>query len=336
MDPKTGKPIIVPERDSGKRLDAFLSGFFLNETPGSAPSRGRIRGEVESGGATVNGMIERNPKHRLLRGDTVSFVPSPSETELFPNPDLPIGVIFEDDDILVIDKPAGVATHPVSFRGTDTVANWALAHAPEIRGIGDDPLRPGIVHRLDRNTSGLLVLAKTARAFDELKRIFSDRLAEKRYQALVLGHVPAVEGSIDFPITAVTGTLRRLAVFPGKTVPETARTALSYYFLKRRFAEVDLVEVSPKTGRTHQIRVHLSALGCPVLGDRLYGGRRMARPGVPARQMLHAGYLSFPFSGGVKTFESPLPEDFRKTLLVLDETGGNGYLKEDSNGTIRP
>lgn len=335
MDPKTGKPIIVPERDSGKRLDAFLSAYLKRESESSAPSRALIRASIEAGSARVGGLVERNPKRRLLRGDAVSFLPASRRTELLPDPDLPVSVLFEDDDLLVIGKPAGIATHPVSFGTKGTVANWAISYVPEIREIGDDPLRPGIVHRLDRNTSGILVLAKTARAFDELKRIFSDRLATKRYQALVLGHVPETEGDIAFSIAPRSGTLRRQAILPGKDVPHDAREAFSHYVLKRRFPEADLLEVSPKTGRTHQIRVHLSAIGCPVLGDRMYGGRRMARPGIPPRQLLHAGFLSFPWNDGVKTFESPLPEDFRETLSALDEPGKTLYVGKDSNGTIR-
>ncbi len=336
MNPKSDKPIIVPERDAGKRLDAFLAACLRRETGESAPSRSRIREAIERGAATVNGATAKDPKKRLTRGDVVVFVVPETATRLVPNPNLSVTVLFEDDDLLVIDKPAGIATHPISFEETDTVANWAIARVPDMRTVGEDPLRPGIVHRLDRNTSGILVLAKTAMAFDELKRIFADRLAEKRYQALVLGHVPQRAGEITYPIAAVTGTLRRQAVLPGKDIPEGAREAHSSYRVIRRFSEYDLLLVSPKTGRTHQIRVHLAAIGCPVLGDRLYGGRRMNRPDTPARQLLHAGYLSFSWVGATKTFESPLPADFRETLSALDETGENGYLGEDSNGTIRP
>jgi len=336
MRPKSDKPIIVPERDAGKRLDAFLSAYLKRETDGSAPSRVRIREAIEHGDAIVNGTAQTNPKKRLTRGDAISFTVPETAVELLPNPDLPLTVLFEDDDLLVIDKPAGVATHPVSFEETDTVANWALAHAPGIRDIGENPIRPGIVHRLDRNTSGILAIAKTAETFDELKRLFADRLAEKRYWALVIGHLPHDTGEIAYPIAPVTGSLRRQAIFPGKDVPENAREALSRFRVKKRFAKHDLLEVCPKTGRTHQIRVHLAATGCPVFGDRLYGGRRMNRPDVPARQLLHAGHLSFPWSGSMKIFDSPLPEDFRETLFALDETWESGYLGEDSNGTIRP
>lgn len=320
MRPKSDKPIIVPERDAGKRLDAFLAAYLKRERGDTAPSRARIREAIEVGAALVNGSIQTNPKRRLTRGDTVSFMAPETATELVPNPDLPLAVLFEDDDLLVIDKPAGIATHPISPEETDTVASWVITHAPEVIHVGEDPLRPGLVHRLDRNTTGILVIAKTAAAFDELKRIFSDRLAEKHYLAIVLGHASEESGEIRLPIAPQTGTLKRQVILPGKDVPEDAREALSHYRVKRRFVEHDLLEVSPKTGRTHQIRVHLAAIGCPVLGDRLYGGRRMNRDGVPARQMLHAGYLAFPWEGKTLTFEAPLPSDFTKTLSSLDET----------------
>lgn len=313
------KPIIVPERDAGKRLDAFLSAYLKREKGDATPSRAKVREAIEAGAALVNGDIERNPSKHLTRGDTVSFDMPEARTELLPNPDVPIDIIFESDELLVIDKPAGIATHPTSPEETDTVASWVVAHAPEVIHIGEDPLRPGIVHRLDRNTTGILVIAKSVAAFDELKRIFSDRFAEKRYLAIVLGHAPEEPGEIRLPIAPQTGTLKRQAILPGKDVPEDAREALSHYRVKRRFVEHDLLEVSPKTGRTHQIRVHLAAIGCPVLGDRLYGGRRMNRDGVPARQMLHAGHLAFPWEGKTLTFEAPLPPDFTKTLSMLDE-----------------
>lgn len=339
MKQRTDKPIVVPERDAGKRLDAFLSAYVKRERGDAVPSRTRIRETIEDGSAIVNGEVLTNPKKRLTRGDTVSYTIPEMASELIPNPKLPIDILFEDEDILIIDKPAGIATHPVSFEETDTVANWALARISGIRDIGEDPIRPGIVHRLDRNTSGILALAKTPEAFDELKRIFADRLAEKRYLALVLGHAPQEMGEIRYPIAPITGTLRRQVIFPGKETPVDAREALSYYRVKQRFAECDFLEIAPKTGRTHQIRVHLAAIGCPVLGDRLYGGRRMSRSDMPTRQLLHAGYISFPWQNGTKTFESPLPSDFQETLSTLsalDETGENGYLGEDSNGTIRP
>lgn len=325
MDHISEPAIIVPERDSGKRLDAFLSALLKRESGDDAVSRVRVREAIEAGLASVNDVAERNPGKRLRRGDTVFFRRPETSTELRANPDIPLLVRFEDEEMLVIDKPAGIATHPVSFMETETVANWAISAVPWVRAIGDDPLRPGIVHRLDRNTSGILVIAKTASAFDGLKRIFSERLAEKRYLAIVLGHMPNDSDEIDFPIASRTGTLKRVAVMPGGAVPADARTASTRYAVKRRYVMHDLLEVVPKTGRTHQIRVHLAAVGHPVAGDRLYGGRRMKTQDAPRRQMLHAGRLSFPWHGEVRTFRSPAPDDFVRYLESLDGAEKAGY-----------
>lgn len=325
MEPRTDRPIIVPERHSGERLDAFLAAFLRKIDGDSAPSRAWIREDMARGLVSVNGEAASDPRRRLLRGESISYAPSERRTDLVPAPELPIRILHEDDRMIVIDKPAGIATHPVSFEETGTVANWAAAHVPAIASVGDDPVRPGIVHRLDRNTSGILVLAKTDATFAELKRAFSERLTEKRYSALVLGHVPSPSGEISLPIASRTGTLRRYAVREGDPVPDGAREALTAYTVRTRYPEGDLLDVFPKTGRTHQIRVHLSAIGHPVLGDRLYGGRRVTGDGHPDRQLLHAGTLAFPLGGKTYRFESPLPSDFEDFLSALDGMEKAGY-----------
>ncbi len=301
----------VQEISSGKRLDAFLSGFTRLE----GLSRRDTRFGIESGFVTVNGKVETSPTKRLRYGDVVvSNIPKTPEPSLFPNHDIRIPVVFENEHLLVISKPAGIQMHPAGRDTVGTVANWVAANRPEMMDIGSDPLRPGIVHRLDRNTSGVVVLAKTEEAFGILQDLFRDRKTEKTYLALVVGHVRETTGSIDFPLAQRTGTLRRQAVRDPDTFSGEMKEAHTEYRLQKRCAADDLLEVFPKTGRTHQIRIHLAAIGHPVLGDNLYGGRRMRKIGMPDRQLLHAWRIAFPFQGEAVTFESPLPSDFTDFL----------------------
>lgn len=319
----------VQEVSSGKRLDAFLAAYTRTD----GLSRYDTRVGIEAGKVSVNGKTESNPSKRLRHGDVVVSDVAPTEKAgLFPNAALSIPVLFEDEDLLIISKPAGIQMHPAGNDMTETVANWIAATRPEMAGVGDDPFRPGIVHRLDRNTSGVVILAKTEETFRILQESFRSHEVRKTYLALVMGHVPTESGSIDFPLAHRTGTLRRQAVMdPGNFSGET-KTALTEYFLKARYAEYDLLEAFPKTGRTHQIRVHLSAIGCPVVGDRLYGGRRMGKDGMPKRQLLHAAEISFPFRGKERIFVSPLPDDFADFLSGIDGTRKEGYSGEASKG----
>ncbi|NTW30008.1 MAG: RluA family pseudouridine synthase [Candidatus Moranbacteria bacterium] len=319
----------VQEISSGKRLDAFLSGFTRLE----GLSRSDTRFGIESGFVMVNGKVETTPTKRLRYGDVViSTIPKPTELALFPNHDLRIPVIFESEHLLIISKPAGVQMHPAGRDTVGTVANWVAANHPEMTNIGSDPLRPGIVHRLDRNTSGIVVLAKSKEAFETLQDLFRDRKTEKTYLALVIGHVRETTGNIDFPLAQRTGTLRRQAVRDPEHFSGEMKEAHTEYRLQKRFGADDLLEVFPKTGRTHQIRIHLAAIGHPVLGDNLYGGRRMRKNGMPDRQLLHAWRIAFPFQGEIMTFESPLPSDFTDFLAGIDVAEKLGYPVEDSNG----
>ncbi|NTW13862.1 MAG: RluA family pseudouridine synthase [Candidatus Moranbacteria bacterium] len=312
----------VRQGDSGRRLDSILAESVLTD----GKSRTVVRLLIESGNVTVNGEPQSNPAKRLRYGDIIGLERYSSESPvLTPNHDLSMTILFENDQLLAIAKPAGVQMHPAGNDLTDTVSNWVIAKRPDMASVGYDPLRPGIVHRLDRNTSGVVVLAKTPESFNELQELFRARKVKKTYQALVLGNVREIEGIVSYPLAHRTGTLRRQAIVKQETEVKDAKEAVTEYRVKQRYREYDLLEVFPKTGRTHQIRVHLAAIGHPVVGDRLYGGRRMKRVGMPERQLLHSFALSFTLFGIPVHLEAPLPPDFSEFVDSLDGMKKAGY-----------
>lgn len=225
-------------------------------------------------------------------------------------------VIFESDDFIVVNKPAGLAVHKGGSINGGTLVDWLIKKYPEIKKVGDDPaVRPGIVHRLDKETSGVMVVARAQKAFQELKKKFQTRQIEKTYMALVRGAVKQKRGVIDLPI----GTLRSHGV--KRTVRQehakNIKTAATAFRVLERFPNATFVEVTPKTGRMHQIRVHFSAIGHPVFGDRLYGGKADVLPGL-SRQFLHASSLSFSYPEGRRfQFSANLPDDLKAVLAVL-------------------
>jgi 23S rRNA pseudouridine1911/1915/1917 synthase len=236
--------------------------------------------------------------------------------------DIPIAVVHEDRHLLVVDKPAGLVVHPGAGRATGTLVNALLHRVRDLSGIGG-VLRPGIVHRLDRGTSGLLVVAKDDASHLALSRQFSGRTVEKEYLAVVLGVPRAKEGTIDVPIGRDPVHRQRMSVRAPR-----GRTARSTYRLVEAFDDAALLRVRIATGRTHQIRVHLAALGHPVAGDPTYGGKRRPASGQPetrvalealTRPALHAARLAFthPATGERLTFESPLPPDLESLLIAL-------------------
>jgi 23S rRNA pseudouridine1911/1915/1917 synthase len=222
--------------------------------------------------------------------------------------------VHEDDDLLVLDKPAGLVVHPGAGRATGTLVHGLLAAYPEVAGVGSDPSRPGIVHRLDKGTSGLLLVARTQRAYEALVAALSAREVHRRYRALVWGHVAAASGLIDAPIGRSTREPTRMSVdVRGKE----ARTR--YDVLRHATEPVEVTELACtlETGRTHQIRVHLRSIGHPVVGDARYGGNRQSLP--LDRPFLHAAGLDLahPVTGQALSFESPLPPDLQAVLSAL-------------------
>lgn len=240
-------------------------------------------------------------------------------------------IIYADDDIIVINKPSGISVHGSDARTLElkvpvsggsvagaTVVDFLLEKFPEIAGVGDDPVRPGIVHRLDRDTSGVMVIARNQKSFHALKEIFQKRRAEKIYYAIVCGVPAKREGVIDFSIgrLASNPTMRGAAV--GRAVMRGSRDALTHYRVLKAGDTYSLVELRPKTGRMHQLRVHMKAIGNPIACDTKYGGKKVRCPVGAGRQLLHARSLSFSFPEGRRlSFEAEPPDDFSRALKAL-------------------
>lgn len=289
-----------------QRLDKFLVSCLPEF------SRARLQGLVADGFVLVDG----NPAHKsgqmLTTGVRVQVVIPPSApTDLIPEA-IPLDILFENEGLLVVNKPAGMVVHPAAGHASGTLVHAVLAHAPEMAGIGGEK-RPGVVHRLDKDTSGIILLAKNDAAHRWLQDQFRLRKTEKVYLALVDGKPPTPEGRIEAPIGR--NTLHRKLM--GVTDPQKGREAVSEYFTRQNFHEHTLLEVHPLTGRTHQIRVHLAFIGCPVAGDRIYGHRK---PTVPLeRQFLHAWKLTIRLPGEKQphTFEAPLAPELELVLADL-------------------
>jgi 23S rRNA pseudouridine1911/1915/1917 synthase len=286
----------VPNRGRGLRLDRFLA----HELPDF--SRSRLQVLIREGHVTLNRGKAR-PREILREGDLIRLVEPPPEKIATEPQNIPLDILFEDDDLLVINKPAGMVVHPGAGNTTHTLVNALLAHCRTLSGIGGKE-RPGIVHRLDKETSGCLVVAKNDATHQSLSRQFAERTVEKIYLALVAGTMRKAHGIIEAGIGRHPKHRQRMAVNK-----ERGRSARTDYRVVQSRGGISLVECVLHSGRTHQIRVHLHHLGYPILGDKVYGRQRASE--FP-RQMLHAWKLGFnhPRGGKRLTFEAPVPEDF--------------------------
>jgi 23S rRNA pseudouridine1911/1915/1917 synthase len=287
---------IADERDI--RLDKYV----CRQLP--ELSRARVQKLIADGHITVNGQPAK-PGLKLNTGDKINAIipPTPSEKPL---PEaMPLNIIYEDEDLLVVDKPAGLTVHPAPGHPGHTLVNALLARFPHLAGVGDS-LRPGIVHRLDRDTSGLMLVAKNSKAQANLIGQFRSHSVTKAYLALVRGRLTPETGIIEANIGRDPRHRQRMAIVEG------GREARTEYQVIRYIGDYTLLEVRPETGRTHQIRVHLGAIGFPVVGDKIYG---VKSPLVP-RQFLHASRLGFslPATGEYVEFKSELPADLEKAL----------------------
>ena len=286
----------VAGKGRGMRLDRFLA----DELPRF--SRSRLQALIRQGYVTLNERKSR-PREILHAGDVIRLIEPPLEKIATEPENIRLDILFEDDDLLVINKPAGMVVHPGAGNRSRTLVNALLAHCRTLSGIGGKE-RPGIVHRLDKETSGCLVVAKNDATHHSLSRQFAERTVEKIYLALVAGTMPNTHGIIDASIGRHPKHRQRMAV--NKQRGRSART--DYRVVKSR-GGISLVECVLHSGRTHQIRVHLHHLGHPVLGDKVYGRQRSSEF---ARQMLHAWKLGFdhPRDGKRSTFEAAAPPDF--------------------------
>jgi 23S rRNA pseudouridine1911/1915/1917 synthase len=301
------RTLSVPAADAGARLDRWLAAHVPEL------SRARLQALIDAGHVRIDGGVPKASR-RLAGGEHVSLEipPAPPET-LVPEP-IALTVLYEDDDVLVVDKPVGMVVHPGAGHPTGTLAAAVLAHAPGTSGVGG-PRRPGIVHRLDKDTSGLLVMAKTPRAYESLTAQLAARTVTRRYRAIVHGRLKASDGIVDAPIGRHPRDRVRMAVVP------RGKRAVTRYRVLERFASFSDLDVRLETGRTHQIRVHMASLGHPVVGDPLYGGRPGRAP-VPVSLeglALHAAELAFvhPITESWLQFASPLPPRIARLLSQL-------------------
>ncbi|MFM8867964.1 MAG: RluA family pseudouridine synthase [Ilumatobacteraceae bacterium] len=299
----------IPASLAGERLDRVVA--LVADV-----SRAVAAVLVEVGGVTVDGEPALSGKVKVVEGQEVGIDPS-----LIPRPQLPIAdpdvhvhVVYSDDQVIVVDKPAGLIVHPGAGNPRGTLINGLLVDFPEIANVGD-PMRPGVVHRLDAGTTGLMMVARTTVAYEALVGMLSRREVGRRYAALVWGHPAQQSGIIDAPIGRDHRDPTKMAVVVD------GKHARTRYEVAERFTsprEVALVTGTLETGRTHQIRVHLESIGHPVVGDATYGGARSAL--AAPRPMLHAEHLEFvhPVSGRALSFDAPIPDDMR---AVIDRCG---------------
>ncbi|HCP08631.1 MAG TPA: hypothetical protein DIT25_02425 [Candidatus Moranbacteria bacterium] len=319
-----------------------------------ALTRGEIIKSIKAGDILVDGKIMK-PSYILKEGEEIRIDIKKEKEEIIPNKDIKLEIIHEDKNIIVVNKTAGISVHPNDVEKENTLVNALVVKWPEIKdvyphtneygkgkftkyasgknkdeisekhgnigvGVNDGSeeswMRPGIVHRLDKDTSGAIVVAKNMKAFEELKRMFADRKVEKNYVAIVHGHLEKNSGVVDQPI-ARSASFKKQKIARGK-IKGTSRAAVTEYKLLERYDDFDMVEALPKTGRMHQIRVHLSFLGNPIVGDEKYRRKNLMRQIGVKRQLLHAQKLEFELFGKKYSFQAPLPEDFESFLLSID------------------
>ena len=294
------------EEGQAQRLDKFLVSCLPEF------SRSRLQSMISDGLVSVDGVPARKSGQMLEGAEHIQIrIPPPQPSELIPE-DIPLDVVFENQDVLVIDKPAGMVVHPAAGHASGTLVHAVLAHAPEMEGIGGEQ-RPGVVHRLDKNTSGLILLAKNDFTHRWLQDQFRLRKVEKTYLSLVDGHPPTPKGRIEAAIGRDLQQRKQMAITP----PQKGRDAISEYLTLETFQDHTLLEFHPLTGRTHQIRLHAAFLGCPVVGDTLYGRRH---PSLPIkRHFLHAAKLTIrlPHEEEARSFNAPLPDELQEILENL-------------------
>jgi 23S rRNA pseudouridine1911/1915/1917 synthase len=302
---------IVYSVEEPERLDKFLSGAIPQH------SRAVLQRLIQDSQVTVNGTVVTKSAFKLENGMRVELaLPMEAEPEKLLSSELSLQIVFENQDLAVVDKPAGIVVHPGAGRERDTLAQAAIAYWPQIAHVGEEG-RPGIVHRLDKDTSGLVVLAKNSMAYTWLVKQFKSRKTEKRYLALVDGCPPTPTGRIEAAIGRHKHLRQKMAV-----QYQAGRKAISEYRTLQAFKQHTLLEVKPITGRTHQIRVHLAYLGVPVVGDRVYGRKKISLP--IKRFFLHAAGLALVLPGETEptTFESKLPADLQGLIDYLEASDG--------------
>jgi 23S rRNA pseudouridine1911/1915/1917 synthase len=297
--------ITVSSEKQGKRIDAFVSENIDDI------SRTMAQKLIDDGKVLVNSKRVKS-SYKVETNDIVEVeIPKPTETTIKAQ-DIPVPIIYEDDDIIVVNKPKGMVVHPANGNPDGTLVNAILSMCKgSLSGIGGE-VRPGIVHRLDKDTSGLIIIAKNDKAHINMSKQIQDRLVTKKYIALVRGVLPEDEATIDMPISRSLKDRKKM------DVNKNGKNAITHFKVLKRYNKYTLIEVKIDTGRTHQIRVHMSHIGYPIIGDGVYSNGKNEF-GVEG-QMLHAKSLDFkhPITGKQIHLEAPLPEYFQKVLDILD------------------
>lgn len=291
----------------GERLDRYISGHLPDL------SRAAVQRLIEEGNIHVDSR-ERKASYRVQTGEAITVRISPPEPVAARAEAIPLDIVYEDDNVIVVDKPAGMVVHPAAGHSAGTLVNALLAHTPSLNVGGEE--RPGVVHRLDSETSGLIIVAKNDAAMRNLQAQFKARRVHKTYLALVEGRITPPRGRIEAPIGRDLKHRQRMAVVTASNAK--SRQAVTNYRTIANLREYTLVEAEPQTGRTHQIRVHFAFMGFPVVGDAIYGTRKKNRLGLE-RQFLHAWKLALTLPDGrAVSFTAPLPVDLRTVLLQLE------------------
>lgn len=336
--------MVVESEHQGMRLDLFLAQQLVILYPQDGWSRAAVQKMIAGGRITLNRRTTK-PSARLRARDRIEVHSAPARKTALTAEAVPLEILYEDEDCMVINKAPGTAVHPGAGRSSGTLVNALLHHCPNLAGVGGEG-RPGIVHRLDKDTSGVMVIAKSALAYQRLTLQFKERSVVKEYLALVWGKMVGSRGVIDRPIGRHRTDRKRMSSLRYAARPREAITEWQVAHAFRVGPEgrsrswVSLLRLRPHTGRTHQIRVHLAERGNPVVGDRVYGWKRQAlsqsRLEVPPlldfpRQALHAERLVFdhPRTGERLEFRAPLSEDMRKLLQYLADWQGRGGMKNE-------
>ena len=301
----------VNENDVKKRLDLYVS-----EVSGSTRSGAQVL--IDSGCVLVNGK-EESKNYRLRLGDTVEInMPEPKELEVEPE-NIPLNIVYEDDSIIVINKPSGMVVHPANGNESGTLVNALLYHCKESLSGINGVIRPGIVHRIDKDTSGLLVVAKTDEAHIFLSSLLKDHGIKRVYHAILAGHLKEERGTVNAPIARHPVDRKKMAVVKG------GKEAVTHYTVIAEYPSFTCAKMELETGRTHQIRVHMSHIGHPIIGDTVYGGGKTpfekANASLLDGQILHAKELSFPHpkTKEIMHFECDLPDNFKELLNRLEK-----------------
>ncbi len=301
---------------AGVRLDKFLAEKFPQY------SRQTIKKNISEGNILVN-KEKVKPKYILKEDDKISIkISLPEKIILKPDSSIKLNIVYKNKDVIVIDKPAGMLVHPVenSKINHKTLVNALLAYFPKIKNVGEDKFRPGIVHRLDKETSGLLIVAKNNQAFNYLKEQFQKRKIEKHYLALVAGKLKKEKGVIEKPISRSKKTPTKQMIVEKNFTAKKIKEAKTEYNVVKRFDDYTLVKAIPKTGRMHQIRIHFASIGHPIIGDKKYSFKRQKKLLKLDRHFLHAAYLKFILPcGRMIELKSKLPKELEIALKTLED-----------------